>query len=88
MTTTVADGRRRRSLQEQGPAHENGRTGAGARSLVRAAAAVSAPLSLRTGGEAIQRGFNMVYTWNFLRTMRRKAFEKARRFPNLVDVRP
>jgi predicted alpha/beta-fold hydrolase len=64
-----------------------GRAGAEASRVVRAAAAVSAPLSLRTGGEAIERGFNMVYTWNFLRTMRRKAYEKARRFPELVDVR-
>jgi predicted alpha/beta-fold hydrolase len=61
-----------------------GRAGRDARPLLCAAAAVSAPLSLRTGGEAIQRGFNMVYTWNFLRTMRRKAYEKARRFPELV----
>ena len=63
-----------------------GRAGTDALRLLCAAATVSAPLSLRTGGEAIQRGFNMVYTWNFLRTMRRKAYEKARRFPDLVDV--
>jgi len=64
-----------------------GRAGADAQRLLCAAAAVSAPLSLRTGGEAIQRGFNMVYTWNFLRTMRQKARLKARQFPNLIDTR-
>src|SRR4029453_11405810 len=64
-----------------------GRARTDAQHLLRAAATVSAPLSLRTGGEAIQRGFNMVYTWNFLRTMRRKGYEKARRFPDLVDVK-
>ncbi len=63
-----------------------GRAGADALPLLDAAAAVSAPLSLRTGGEAIQRGFNMIYTWNFLRTMRRKAYEKARRFPGTFDA--
>ena len=64
-----------------------GRAGEGARSLLLAAAAVSAPLSLRAGGEAIQRGFNLVYTWNFMRTMRSKGIDKARRFPGQVDVR-
>jgi predicted alpha/beta-fold hydrolase len=63
-----------------------GRAGNDGLRLLDAAAAISAPLSLRTGGEAIQRGFNMVYTWNFLRTMRLKAAEKARRFPGSVDV--
>jgi predicted alpha/beta-fold hydrolase len=54
--------------------------------LLIAAAAVSAPLSLRAGGEAIQRGFNLLYTWNFLRTMRSKGLDKARRFPDHVDA--
>jgi predicted alpha/beta-fold hydrolase len=63
-----------------------GRAGADAHRLLRAAAAISTPISLRAGGEAIGRGFNKVYTWNFLRTMRRKAYEKARRFPGTVDT--
>ena len=63
-----------------------GRAGSDATRLLDGAAAVSAPLSLRTGGEAIQRGFNMVYTWNFLRTMRRKAYDKALQFPDLIDL--
>ena len=63
-----------------------GRAGGDARKLLAAAAAVSAPLSLRAGGEAIQRGFNMVYTWNFMRTMRRKGLAKARLFPDRVSA--
>ncbi|MEO7761400.1 MAG: hydrolase [Casimicrobiaceae bacterium] len=63
-----------------------GRTGDDACRILLAAAAVSAPLSLRTGGEAIQRGLNMIYTWNFLRSMRRKAVAKARQFPGKIDV--
>lgn len=63
-----------------------GRTGDNAKSLLAAAAAVSAPLSLRAGGESIQRGFNMVYTWNFMRTMRRKGLAMARRFPDRVNA--
>jgi predicted alpha/beta-fold hydrolase len=63
-----------------------GRAGDDASSLLGAAAAVSAPLSLRVGGESIARGFNKVYTWNFLRTMRRKAYAKARQFPGLIDI--
>ena len=63
-----------------------GRSRDDAGKILRAAAAVSAPLSLRAGGEAIQRGFNMVYTWNFMRTMRRKGMAKALRFPDQVNA--
>jgi len=64
-----------------------GRAGHDANRWLAAAAAVSAPLSLRVGGEAIGRGFNKIYTWNFLRTMRRKAQTMARQFPGLIDER-
>ena len=47
----------------------------------RAAAAVSAPLDLIAAGEALGRGFNMVYTRNFLATLRRKARGEARALP-------
>ena len=62
-----------------------GRAGDDAASYLRAAAAVSAPLSLRVGGETIGRGFNLLYTWNFMRTMRRKGLEKSSRFRGLID---
>jgi len=50
-----------------------------------AAAAVSAPVDLMAAGDALGRGFNLVYTRAFLATMRRKAEEKLARFPGLFD---
>lgn len=56
--------------------------GAQAARSVDAAAAVSAPLDLTAAGAAIDAGLNRVlYARHFLRTMRRKAREMARRFP-------
>jgi predicted alpha/beta-fold hydrolase len=53
---------------------------------VAAAAAVSAPLDLAAGGAALERGFNRVYTRNFLTTLKPKTLEKARRFPGAFNV--
>ena len=54
--------------------------------LVRAVAAVSAPIDLAAGGHAIGRGFNrQVYTRMFLRSMKPKALEKLDQFPGLFD---
>lgn len=54
--------------------------------LVAAAAAVSAPLDLAAAGHALDRGFNRrVYTAHFLATLKKKALDKARRFPGLLD---
>ena len=65
-----------------------GERGAEARELVRSAAAVSAPLDLAAAGYTLDRGFNReLYARAFLRTMRRKALEKLRRFPGLYDAR-
>ena len=58
---------------------------AGAAQVVSAAAAVSAPVDLMAAGDALGRGFNLVYTRAFLVTMRRKAEEKLARFPGLFD---
>lgn len=60
---------------------------AGAGQIVSAAAAVSAPVDLMAAGDALGRGFNLVYTRAFLATMRRKAEEKLARFPGLFDGR-
>ena len=62
-----------------------GERGAAAGRLVRAAVSVSAPVDLTAAGEALERGFNMVYTRNFLVTMKRKAAAKHERFPGLFD---
>lgn len=50
-----------------------------------AAAAVSAPVDLMAAGDALGRGFNLVYTRAFLATMKRKAEAKLARFPGLFD---
>jgi hypothetical protein len=49
-------------------------------SFVRAAVAVGSPLDLVAGGEALGRGFNLLYAAMFLATLRRKALDKAARF--------
>ena len=58
-----------------------------AAAIIDAAAAVSAPLDLTVAGDALGRGFNRVYTHNFLRTMKRTAARKLTRFPGLADAR-
>jgi len=58
---------------------------AGAKHLLAGAAAVSAPIDLMAAGDALGRGFNLVYTRAFLATMRKKAEEKLARFPGLFD---
>jgi uncharacterized protein len=57
-----------------------------AKRLLAAAAAVSAPVDLMAAGDALGRGFNLVYTRAFLATMRKKAEEKLARFPGLFDA--
>jgi predicted alpha/beta-fold hydrolase len=49
--------------------------------LLRAAAAISTPYDLAAGARHLERGFGRVYTAGLLRTLRRKAVETARRFP-------
>jgi uncharacterized protein len=56
-----------------------------AKEVVAAAAAISAPVDLMAAGDALGRGFNLVYTRVFLTTMKRKAEEKLARFPALFD---
>lgn len=56
-------------------------------SLITAAASVSAPLDLAAAGKALDAGFNQFYTRHFLSSLRRKALEKQKRFPGLLDAR-
>lgn len=64
-----------------------GEEGAAARAWMRAAVAVSAPLDLAAGGDALHRGFSRaVYARMFLRTMRPKALAKLERHPRLFDA--
>ena len=53
--------------------------------LVRAAAAVSAPLDLPVAGATLDQGFSRVYTARFLMTLKKKALEKLDRYPLLYD---
>jgi predicted alpha/beta-fold hydrolase len=53
--------------------------------LVDAACAVSAPLDLARGGEALSSGFNRIYTRMFLRTLKPKCLAKLAHFPGLFD---
>jgi hypothetical protein len=54
---------------------------------VRAAAAVSAPLDLAAGADAIERGFARLYTRMFLQSLKPKVLAKARLHPGVFDVR-
>jgi len=56
-----------------------------AAAVVRAAASVSAPLDLMAAGDALGRGFNLVYTRAFLATLRRKSAAKLVQYPGLYD---
>ncbi len=48
-----------------------------------AAVAVSVPYDLKMGSICLSRGFNRVYEYYFLRSLRRKLEEKRERFPEL-----
>jgi uncharacterized protein len=53
---------------------------------VRAAVAVSVPFDLEQGARKLERGFSRLYTWHFLKSLRRKALAKLRHFPGLFDA--
>lgn len=63
-----------------------GTGGASCAALVCAAAAISAPLDLTAAGAALRRGFNRVYTHEFLRTLVPKTLRKAQRWPGRFDA--
>jgi hypothetical protein len=61
--------------------------GTSARATVSAVAAISAPLDLSAGADAIGRGFGrQVYTRMFLRSMKPKALRKLAQHPGLFDA--
>ena len=63
-----------------------GESGDGATSAVDKTAAISAPLDLMAAGDALGSGFNMIYTRNFLGTLRSKSLAKLERFPGLYNA--
>jgi uncharacterized protein len=54
-------------------------------SVIKAAAAISAPLDVHAGGHAISQGFGMVYTRSFMKSLKKKAIAKLDQFPGLYD---
>ena len=62
-----------------------GEQGDNARTVITRAAAVCAPVDLAAAGDALARGFNLVYTRRFLSTMKAKTIAKMKRYPALCD---
>ena len=52
---------------------------------IKGATAVSVPYDLARSSRHIDEGFAKVYQWNFLRSLRRKAYAKLEKFPDLVS---
>lgn len=50
------------------------------------AAAISAPVDLMAAGDALGRGFNLVYTRAFLSTLKPKSLAKLEHYPDLYDA--
>jgi predicted alpha/beta-fold hydrolase len=53
---------------------------------LKAAAAISVPFDLSRSARRINRGFSRLYQQFFLNSLRRKAWEKAERFPDLAPA--
>lgn len=53
--------------------------------VIRAAAAISAPMDLMTAGDRLSRGLNRSYGDLFMRTLKAKSLAKLRRFPGIYD---
>ena len=64
-----------------------GETGDAAKKIISKAAAVSAPMDLAASAAALDTGLNrLLYTPNFVGTMRPKALAFAQRFPGLINI--
>jgi predicted alpha/beta-fold hydrolase len=62
-----------------------GEQGSAAAAVITAAASVCAPVDLTACGYQLGLGFNRVYTWRFLRTLKRNAALKLARYPGSID---
>jgi predicted alpha/beta-fold hydrolase len=62
-----------------------GEQGGAAKEIAAATAAVSAPVDLMAAGDALGRGFNLVYTTAVLRTLKHKSIAKLELHPGLYD---
>lgn len=55
--------------------------------FVKAAAAIGAPVDLVAASERISKGVNVFYADMFLATLKPKVIEKAKMFPDLIDIK-
>jgi predicted alpha/beta-fold hydrolase len=56
--------------------------------LLKSAVGISAPLDMNAAGQALDSGFNRItYTSYFLTTLKKKALQKAEKFPGRLDVK-
>lgn len=55
-------------------------------SWIDAACAISAPMDMTASGRALGKSRNRIYSQVFLKTMQKKAIEKAQQFPDLFDL--
>lgn len=53
--------------------------------LVSGLVAVCSPLDLVASSEVISHGFSRIYDLNFIETMKKKALDKVKRFPGVID---
>jgi predicted alpha/beta-fold hydrolase len=63
-----------------------GEQGESAAAVITSAAAVCAPVDLTAAGDALGRGFNLVYARMFLETLKVKALAKLEAHPKLYDA--
>lgn len=64
-----------------------GEQGERAKAMVAGAVAVSTPVDLAAAGNTLDSGFNRIYTQHFLASLKRKAVDKNRCFPGLLDIK-
>jgi uncharacterized protein len=64
-----------------------GEQGSDAGQIICSAVAVSAPIDLNAAGDTLERGFNLIYTRHFMRSLKPKAEQKLAHHPGLLDRR-
>ncbi len=63
-----------------------GEQGSKACDVIDGAVAISVPLDLVAAGQALDSGFNRLYTQHFLSTLKKKIIKKIEQFPGLLDA--
>ena len=53
---------------------------------VRKAVAISVPVQLAAGARQIAKKSNLIYSWNFLKTLKSKLRQKQQQYPDAIDV--